>query len=247
MFSPSRRQRRPLAPGREKPLIQRTTMSKHPVERPADSAGELYYPTPVTPEEAFQAIGRLRKDARDEIDRLIRFLDKTDDYVSRELEDSIDDNACDDDELDGPETAEDELSEPDEPSLGSLDGRTDQELWARGNSRDLEDEHDGAEPEDEGGCGAKEDDEPSLGWPERLRQDYASNGSQSGDDRELQNHGTVVPAENRSKLPGTIDVEDRGYGGHKIIRGLSEHQTTLMVESIDRDGTISIGQIRGVQ
>jgi hypothetical protein len=49
----------------------------------------------VTPEGAFLAIGRLRKEARDEIDRLIRFLDKTDDYVSRELEDSIDDNPHD--------------------------------------------------------------------------------------------------------------------------------------------------------
>jgi hypothetical protein len=29
----------------------------------------IYYKTPVTPEEAFQAIGRLRKEARDEIDR----------------------------------------------------------------------------------------------------------------------------------------------------------------------------------
>jgi hypothetical protein len=32
-----------------------------------------------------QAIGQLRKEARDEIDRLIGFLDKTDNYVSREL------------------------------------------------------------------------------------------------------------------------------------------------------------------
>src|ERR1700738_5369010 len=43
----------------------------------------IYYKTPVTPEEAFQAIGRLRRAARDEIDRLIQFLDKTDDYVAR--------------------------------------------------------------------------------------------------------------------------------------------------------------------
>jgi hypothetical protein len=57
-------------------------------EKPQDA---LYYPTPVTPEQAFQAIGRLRKDARDEIDRLIQFLDKTDDYVSRELEPDGDD------------------------------------------------------------------------------------------------------------------------------------------------------------
>ncbi|MBR1286822.1 hypothetical protein JQ597_32690 [Bradyrhizobium sp. AUGA SZCCT0177] len=58
---------------------------------------------------------------RDEIDRLIGFLDKTNDYVSRELKDSIDDNPQGDDELDGPENAEDEDSDPAEPSLGSLD------------------------------------------------------------------------------------------------------------------------------
>lgn len=44
----------------------------------AAPAGELYYPTPVTPEEAFQAIGRLRKEAQDEIERLLAFLDETD-------------------------------------------------------------------------------------------------------------------------------------------------------------------------
>jgi hypothetical protein len=33
---------------------------------PGDSPGPLYIPTDVTPEELFQAIGRLRKEARDE-------------------------------------------------------------------------------------------------------------------------------------------------------------------------------------
>jgi hypothetical protein len=37
------------------------------------------------PEEVFQAIGRLRKDAGDEIGRLIRFLDKTDDSMFPEF------------------------------------------------------------------------------------------------------------------------------------------------------------------
>lgn len=37
----------------------------------------FYLPTDVTPEQIFQAIGRLRKEARDEIDRLVRFLDET--------------------------------------------------------------------------------------------------------------------------------------------------------------------------
>ena len=57
----------------------------------SDQDPPLYFRTDVTPEEIFQAIGRLRKEARNEIDRLIGFLDKTDDYVSRELEDSNDD------------------------------------------------------------------------------------------------------------------------------------------------------------
>jgi hypothetical protein len=66
----------------------------------------------------------LRKEARDEIDRLIRFLDKTDDYVSRELEDSIDDN---------PHDEEGEA----EPSLGSFDRMADQSKAWRQTSGEL--------------------------------------------------------------------------------------------------------------
>jgi hypothetical protein len=102
-----------------------------PVERPADSAGGLYYPTPVTPEEAFQAIGRLRKEARDEIDRLIRFLDETDNHMELEPDGDEDSDPA---EFDIP----DEDSDPAEPCLGSLDGRTDQTGWAAGNRGDLE-------------------------------------------------------------------------------------------------------------
>jgi hypothetical protein len=95
----------------------------------------IYYKTPVTPEEAFQAIGRLRKEARDEIDRLIRFLDETDNHM--ELEDSIDDNPHDEETDDNGEDNEDDgLSEP---SLGSsADVHLDQERWAAGDRRDLE-------------------------------------------------------------------------------------------------------------
>ncbi|MGY3691621.1 hypothetical protein ACVIGA_001701 [Bradyrhizobium sp. USDA 3240] len=52
----------------------------------AGSAGELYFRTDISPETVFVAIGQLRKEAPDEIDWLVRFLDKTDDYVCRELE-----------------------------------------------------------------------------------------------------------------------------------------------------------------
>jgi hypothetical protein len=106
-------------------------------ETAAPQQPAIYYKTPVTPEEAFQAIGRLRKEARDEIDRLIRFLDKTDDYVSRELEDSIDDNPHDEETDDNGEDNED--ADPAEPSLGSVgDVHFDQERWAAGSRQDFE-------------------------------------------------------------------------------------------------------------
>jgi hypothetical protein len=43
----------------------------------------LYLKTDISPEDLFIAIGKLRLEARREINRLIQFLDKTDDYVSR--------------------------------------------------------------------------------------------------------------------------------------------------------------------
>lgn len=113
-------------------------MKAHHTQAPTEPQGApLYLPTDVTPEQLFQAIGRLRKDARDEIDRLIQFLDKTDDYVSRELEDSIDDNPHDEETDDNGEDNED--GDPAEPSLGSIgEQHIDQTQWAAGDRRDLE-------------------------------------------------------------------------------------------------------------
>jgi hypothetical protein len=97
----------------------------------AEAAGALYVKTPVTPEEIFKAIGRLRREARDEIDRLIRFLDDTDGHMEREPDDEGDDA-----ELEEDDPAEDEgLGEP---ALGSLDGKDDQTAWAAGGRCDLE-------------------------------------------------------------------------------------------------------------
>src|ERR1700720_3391382 len=109
--------------------------AKPPAE-PQDAP--LYLRTEVSPEEIFKAIGRLRREAPDEIDRLIRFLDKTDDYVSRELEDSIDDNPHDEETDDNGEDNED--ADPAEPSLGSVGNfaHSNQERWSDGSRRDLE-------------------------------------------------------------------------------------------------------------
>lgn len=111
---------------------------KAPLGSPADSAGALYFRTDISPEQIFQAIGRLRKEARDEIDRLIRFLDETDDHMEREPDG--DDEPSDTDEDADPE--EDDGTA--EPSLGSLCHRLSQEQWGvAGDRRDLE--HDDAE------------------------------------------------------------------------------------------------------
>lgn len=49
--------------------------------------------------EALHSLHQLRKEAEDEIERLISFLDMVDGYTLSECEDAIDDEACDTDEL----------------------------------------------------------------------------------------------------------------------------------------------------
>ncbi len=116
------------------------------LERPADSAGELYFKTDVSPEVVFQAIGRLRKGARDEIDRLIRFLDETDDHMELEPD------GTEDEQDDEPEDTGDA-----EPSLGSSGHSSGGPISYLAHAvsdgyqmvYDCEgDEHDGAEPEE---------------------------------------------------------------------------------------------------
>ena len=149
-----------------------------PLERPAESAGALYFPTTTTPEELFQAIGRLRREARDEIDRLIRFLDDTDNHMEREQ---------DGDDLDAsyPESGSRMCTHPgedDEPSLGSFDGMTDQsKSWRQWNL--LEPPEVDAEQDD---CDA----EPSLGSIE----DHP-NGYYDGSD-----------AAGRRRIAGTVGI-----------------------------------------
>jgi hypothetical protein len=112
------------------------------IPQPCPATAHYTFP-PTSPRTDRRRDRKLRKEARDEIDRLIGFLGKTNDYVSGELEDSIDDNPHDDDELDGPEHAADEQDEPDEPSLGAFEGHEDQSVSWSGNGSDRE--LDGAE------------------------------------------------------------------------------------------------------
>jgi hypothetical protein len=81
-------------------------------KRPAPPEPEIYIKTDVSPETLFQAIGRLRKEAADEIDRLLTFLDSLEDTdVDLGIDDEPHDQMGEDDE-DGVDS---------EPSLGWTD------------------------------------------------------------------------------------------------------------------------------
>ena len=190
-----------------------------PLDNPGKPVEGAYYPTSVTPEEAFVAIGRLRKAARAEIERLIDWLDSTDNHMEREPdEDELDASfpesgsrlctAGEDDEQDDPD--EDDATE--EYSLGFLErhpsvygydgynpsGSQADNLICAGLRSDLEDEHDGGEPEDEGGEAVKEDDEPSLGW---TVDGCIGNTPIGRDECELQDYAPYRPQE-RTDGPG---------------------------------------------
>jgi hypothetical protein len=243
-----------------------TNTSANTTEKPQDSR---YLPTDISPEEVFQAIGRLRKEARDEIDKLIRFLDDSDNHM--ELEEAVDDVPCDDSELEagdgddepslcgvsadigrgpscisgedleGDDTPNGESAE-DEPSLGSSCTGEDatQELWVTGGRSDLEgDEHDGREPEDEQYDG-KADDEPSLGWTDEEAARGRTYAGAMGRSCDMEEGGSAASPQNRTKLPKTIDVQDRGYGGRKIIRNLTDGQTKALAGKINRDSGVSL-------
>lgn len=88
----------------------------------------------------------LRERIAEAVEQLIATLDAT--------EDTDTDTAADDLPCDGDDDAE--------PSLGSVDNFTNQEKWSAGADHDPDregDEHDGCEPEDEGGESVTEDDE----------------------------------------------------------------------------------------
>lgn len=223
-----------------------------PINAPAEPVGALYYRTPVTPEEAFQAIGRLRKEARDEIDRLIRFLDDTDDHMEREP---------DGDELDAsypegtayghgsrvlgsPNEDDEECAGDTEPSLGSRNmyESTDQTYWAfhGAGGVDAEDEHDGAEPDHDQEADSA-DDEPSLGW--------TVDGRMTGSTMLMGRHGVVCDLEageparqpqGGSTYAGTeIDTEG-WYVGRKRLYGLTPDQRQRFKQAM-RDGPTPAG------
>ena len=93
---------------------------------------------------------------------------------------------------------------------GNTDDRKGDELQHGGH------EHDGTEP-----C---QDGEPSLGWTV-----YGVIGSDRvGSDRELQEHDTVRPSNERQKPVATMDVREHGYSGRKAVTGVSKEMAARL-------------------
>lgn len=186
------------------------------VKPPGEAQDALYFLTDISPEVVFQAIGRLRREAQDEIDRLLSFLDETDGDGDLEpllgapetshfekapaavwARGSADDRE-DDADLESTERDDDEEGFDAEPSLGSsLDNNGYGAFYANVPldlfSLDLEDQHDGAEPDVDG--------EPALGSLDRMmnqekgwRQTELSGGDCELDDCDLEENGDLEPS-----------------------------------------------------
>jgi hypothetical protein len=85
-------------------------LSTPPTNTSATPVDPLYRRTDISPEDFFQTLGRVRRSARDEIERLIKWLDST---IDCDQDSAVDDEPCDGDT-------------DTEPSLGSFDSMSNQ-------------------------------------------------------------------------------------------------------------------------
>lgn len=171
----------------------------------------IYRRTDIAPEIFFQALGRARKAARDEIERLIIWLDST---IDVDEDSAVDDEGCDGDDF--------------EPSLGSLDLVSNQiKAWAVppfGAVYDVDLEED------------QSDREPSLGSVEDHPNGYCDGSDVhrygrtqerwaggNRDDREGCEHdGSEPDVEDEPSLGWTIDGE---VGSHTLDHDFEDTAT----------------------
>jgi hypothetical protein len=154
----------------------------------AESTGELFRRTDISPEEFFQTLGRVRRDVRDEVERLIEWLDST---IDCDEDEAADDRPCDGDTDAEPSLGSfDRMSDQvkawqatafcnadvdceldrcdNEPSLGSVNTHHCQTKWTEGNADDREGDPgcDDREEVCEDECAEHDGREPTLGWNE---------------------------------------------------------------------------------
>ncbi|MCG2626587.1 hypothetical protein L6654_08115 [Bradyrhizobium sp. WYCCWR 13023] len=147
---------------------------------------------------AIQRVQKLRQKASAEIERLISFLDASDPYVMTECEDGADDGPCDTDEL------EQDLASPDPRTSGDVLGRS---PWI---ARTFD--QSGFQGEDEEADDS--DDEPSLGFLDRLDQD---SGLTMG-------WGSDLEDEHDGAEPGEDEEPSLGWTTSGVLGGLYDRE-----------------------
>jgi hypothetical protein len=207
-------------------------------EAPAGPADALYIPTDISPEELFEHLGRVRREAEAAIEQLIDILDRTDQFYDER------EHQIDDDPIDADDDSED--------TLGSIDAAS-QAHWASGHAGDREgdgcaDDREGDELE-HGGDGAIEDGEASLGWTEEEAGRGGTGGSFMGNRADFEDAPSTVTAAARARYrqfdrysvnnDGWHVDSEQWFGDQRRIRNLSDEQRRLVRPKIDRNGLVS--------
>jgi hypothetical protein len=203
--------------------------------------------------ESLEALARMRREARDEILKLIQFLDQSDPYAMTELEEEDDREPVGDEEpslgsfdqvtnqeksyLTGYCTVDAELdTADDEPSLGSVaeHERDSQERWVEGNVDDREgdgcaDDREGDELE-HGGEAVHENDEPSLGWTDEEAARGKAYAGSMGDQVDREEGQPARRPQQRTVIDGPQVHVECSY--RRFLRGLTEDQRAAVRSAI---------------
>lgn len=172
-------------------------------------------------QKTLKTLAVLRKEAADEITRLIAFLDSTDPYASTELEAAVDDGPCDDDEL--------------EPSLTGVSG-DDMRRFAVGHQHQFD--HEGDDSDDEPSLAAPENHPSRWGYGvsyEASQESWARGrcdeleGDGCADDREgdeLLHGGEAVHEDDEPSLGWTSD--EAGSGRYRGVYGMPDLERAVL-------------------
>ena len=185
-------------------------------------------------EKALRRVSKLRKQAADQIEKLIAFLDASDDYTMTEREPNGDEadasyprsgsHVC------SPMEDDEEAGDENEPSLGSTATHETrcQERWSAGNLDDREadpaDDPLGEQVNEDGGDDC--DNEPMLGWTADGQ--HGSHNTEQGDECEVVDHAGMSERKRRQRArpanPAIVNFDDPNAGKvivNRLKRGFS--------------------------
>jgi hypothetical protein len=230
----------------------------------AETADEFYRRVDISPEQFFQTLGRVRRSVRDEIERLIEWLDST---IECDEDGAVDDEPCDGDidaepSLGSFDSMSDQIKAwqtglnadvdceldrcDDEPNLGSANTHLNQSRWTEGNSDEREgdgcaDDREGDEVT-HGGEAVKEDDEPSLGWTDEEAAHGRMYAGAMGRSADLEEGHGSRPAQNRTEIDRPEITVENTY--RRFLHGLPADQAAAVEKRMLPGSGVSLGRTK---